>query len=93
MRYLKIDSLPKATEWVDKDEIMLHACFQLLQDCIDKEHVDTHCCYEAHKEWVDEARALYKWWQERKVNDFFDDGKKDDEMLSRLIKIRMGLWT
>jgi len=42
MRNLKIHSLPSAKEWVDRDEIMLHACFQILVDFIDKEHGDTH---------------------------------------------------
>ena len=41
MRILKIDSLPNAKQWVDRDHIMLHACFQILQDCVEKEKVDT----------------------------------------------------
>lgn len=91
MRILKINSLPLAREWVDRDEIMLHACFQILEDCVEKEQVDNHCDYEAHKEFVDEVRELYKWWQIRKHGEYEQDG--DDEMLSRLMKIRTCLWT
>jgi len=93
MRFLKIDSLPKVSKmWVDRDHMMLHACFQLLQDCMENEHVDTHCNYEAHKDFVDEVRFLYKWWIERKHN-LTDNDKEDDEMLDRLMKIRRMLWT
>lgn len=60
MRKLQIKSLPKK-QWVDRDEIMLHACFQILTDAIEKKHVDTHCNYEAHKDFVDEVRFLYNW--------------------------------
>ena len=94
MRILKIDSLPNAKEWVDRDHIMLHACFQILQDCVEKENVDTHCNYEAHKDFVDEVRFLYKWWETRKQKETSDNQmKEDDEMLIRLMKIRSALWT
>jgi len=93
MRILKLENLPKMTiRWVDRDIIMLHACFQILQDCVDKENVDTHSCYKEHKESIDEIRALYKWWQIRK-SDVNSDDSKDDEMLIRLMKIRKFLWT
>jgi hypothetical protein len=93
MRKLKIESLSK-DEWKDADEIMLHACFQLLKDCVEKEKVDSTCNYEAHKDFVDEVRFLYNWWKER-VNKptNLDQMAEDDEMLIRLIKIRTGLWT
>jgi len=95
MRILKIDSLPNTKQWVDRDRIMLHACFQILQDCVEKEKVDTHCNYEAHKDFVDEVRFLYKWWNERIEDTDYDDAqmKEDDEMLMRLMKIRTTLWT
>jgi len=93
MRILKIDSLPSSKQWVDRDHIMLHACFQILQDCVEKENVDTHCNYEAHKDFVDEVRLLYTWWLKRKNDDLFDNDDEDDEMLNRLMKIRLFLWT
>lgn len=94
MRTLKIESLPLAKNWVDRDEIMLHSCFQLLKDCVEKEHVDTHCNYETHKDFVDEVRLLYKWWEKRsKTGRSGKDDKEDDEMLLRLMKIRTSLWT
>jgi len=38
MKYLKIHSLEKG--WHDKDEILLHAAFQLLVDFVDQEKPD-----------------------------------------------------
>jgi hypothetical protein len=93
MRTLKIDSLPNKKKWVDRDQIILHACFQILQDCVEKEKVDTHCNYEEHKDFVDEVRFLYNWWLNRKSNQEFDNDNEDNEMLNRLIKIRLSLWT
>ncbi len=95
-KILEINSLPTNKEWVDRDDIMLHACFQILEDFIVKENGDTHCNYEAHKDFVDELRFLFKWWQDR-VKKGLDDSdnqmKEDDEMLIRLMKIRCALWT
>lgn len=95
MRVLKIQSLePVSKGWRNRDEIMLHACFQILKDCVEKEHVDTHCNYETHKDFVDEVRFLYNWWEKRsKTCPSDEDGAEDDEMLFRLMKIRTCLWT
>jgi hypothetical protein len=98
MRILKIQSLPNVKEqsWIDRDEIMLHACFQILQDCIEKEGVDNHCDYEHHKGFIDEIRELNKWWKERQEKEWEDDDKQneeDEEMLVRLMKVRLFLWT
>jgi len=96
MRILKIKSLPSTKEsiWIDRDFIMIHACFQILEDCVEKENVDTEYDYESNKDFVDEVRFLYNWWQIRKTKDEIDDDelKDDDEMLSRLMKIRTQLW-
>jgi hypothetical protein len=92
MRTLKIKSLAPKKEWIDKDAIMLHACFQLLEDYIEEEKGDIQCCYETHKDFVDELRSLYAWWQIRK-KDIYSEDNSDDEMLLRLMKIRSFLWT
>ena len=95
MRILKIESLPSASKkWVDRDSIMLHACFQILKDCVEKEAVDTHCNYEKHKEQVDEVRYLYNWWIKR-MNKITSDKKSEEDDLNiiRLMKIRNFLWT
>jgi hypothetical protein len=92
MRVLKIESLPSAKEWIDRDEIMLHSCFQLLKDCVEKEKVDTDRDYEANKEFVDEVRFLYNWWEKRK-DEWLDNQNEDNDMLLRLMKIRTSLWT
>ena len=95
MRILKIESLASKSErWIDRDEIMLHSCFQILKDCVEKEHVDTHCNYESHKEFVDEVKFLYDWWIKRsKIITTNDQMKEDDLMIIRLMKIRTSLWT
>lgn len=94
MRILKINSLPSDKDWIDRDEIMLHACFQILEDCIEKEHLDTHLNYETHKKLVDEVRFLSKWWKERvKRHRAIETDDEDDAMLFRLMKIRQSLWT
>ena len=93
MRILKIDSLPSANQWIDRDYLMLHACFQILQDCVEKEKVDEHCNYETHKDFVDEVRFLYQWWLKRKNHERFCNDDEDNSMLERLMKIRNSLWT
>lgn len=102
MRILKIHSLPPSTQWVDRDEIMLHACFQVLKDCVEKENlipkdsVETECEDKVHEKYVDEARFLYNWWNQRTNNDdnyTIEQTKEDDEMLIRLMNIRTFLWT
>lgn len=96
MRHLKITSLPNSKTWIDRDDVMLHACFQILEDCVEKEHVDTHCNYETHKDFVDEVRELYNWWKIRKNTDEYETEismETDQLMLLRLIKIRQMLWT
>jgi len=95
MRILKIESLePVYKGWCDRDFIMLHACFQILKDFIEKEKGDEYCDYEHHKEFVDEVRFLYNWWLERSKLDWsYDTHEEDNEMLIRLMKIRLSLWT
>lgn len=92
MRNLKIETLSQKS-WSDSDEIMLHACFQILKDCVEKEQVDTSCNYESHKDFVDEVRFLYQWWNKRSKKITTDEQiKEDDLMLLRLMKIRNNLW-
>ncbi len=92
-------------DWCDKDIIMLHACFQLLTDCIEDEklftgHVDWNHD-EEHKKAKDELEFLYNWWIKRKnkdleaeINDLEKEQyEEDNEMLVRLIKVRQYLWT
>ena len=60
---------------------------------MEQEGVDNHCNYEAHKEFVDEVRFLYNWWQQNKNAPMLDEQDEAQEMLERLIKIRQQLWT
>lgn len=95
---LKIDSLTE--EWVDKDFILLHACFQLLKDFVEKEDVD-----HRQNDWSfneDQAAAkveidyLYKWWISYSRSAWRGDSKEyeiENEMLIRLVNIRKFLWT
>jgi hypothetical protein len=100
---LKITTL--SGDWCDNDIVILHACFQLLTDCVENEnllsgHVDWNY-NEEYQNAKNEINILYNWWIERKkldqqdrVNDLdkvqYD---KDNEMLKRLIDIRQYLWT
>ena len=98
---LKIDSLD--IEWRDKDHIMLHACFQLLKDCVEKENLlngHTDWDYdEKQRKTKQELEKLYHWWEERiQIGDLSNSQavaqyEKDSEMLIRLINIRWALWT
>ena len=60
---LNIHTLDKS--WCDKDEVLLHAAFQLLTDFIERECPDQIVNYnhseESQKRW-DELQALYHWW-------------------------------
>ena len=94
---LKIESLDK--DWRDKDSVMLHACFQLLKDCVEKEnllsgHTDWNAD-EVHKAAKDEIEQLYDWWISHKETELDDDEsyELENKMLIRLIKIRWALWT
>ena len=63
MKTLRIHSLSKG--WCDKDDLMLHAAFQILVDYVEKENpgekVDWKLSQE-HKHAWREIRSLYKWW-------------------------------
>ncbi len=95
---LKIETLND--EWLDKDLIILHACFQILSDCIEKENLFT-----GHIDWTNdeeqrnakkEIEILYNWWMKRKIKNNSLDEKQyeeDNTMLKKLIDIREYLWT
>lgn len=94
MRLLEISTLPPKEEWVDADEVMLHACFEILKECVDKEGVLDHVNPETNqKKWIEEVKALYNWWEKRRVTPGEPADPKDSEMLSRLMEIRTSLWT
>jgi len=94
---LKIDTLDE--NWQDKDSVMLHACFQLLKDCVEKEKLlDEDTDWEADEKYRNtkvEIKELYNWWLSYIESDIFDDGnyEKETMMLIRLITIRWALWT
>ncbi|MGR3179420.1 MAG: hypothetical protein ACUZ8E_15335 [Candidatus Anammoxibacter sp.] len=78
MKILKIHTLEKG--WCDKDEILLHAMFQLLVDFVEQEKPDQIIDWNSddlHKNAWKEIKSLYKWWKnirpERK--DPLDDKK------------------
>jgi len=99
---LTIDSL--TDQWCDKDYVMLHACFQLLKDCVEKEALfNSDIDWGAdvkHRETKAELEALYSWWLARikaesgdNLMDDDDQYHEDNIMLHRLITIRRALWT
>ena len=58
--------------WIERDQAILHACFNLLKDYVEEEMGQV--CYYApaneeygspewdHREEEDEINALYQWW-------------------------------
>ena len=65
MKRLKITTLDKG--WHDKDEVLLHAAFQLLTDFVEKEQPDKIVDWgadELHQRAWEEITGLYKWWTE-----------------------------
>ncbi len=94
---LKIESLGE--DWRDKDSVMLHACFQLLKDCVEKEdlllgHIDWNSD-DAHRLAKAELEDLYRWWLSYKEADIPEPGHYEVETsyLVRLVKVRWALWT
>jgi hypothetical protein len=69
MRYLKIETLSK--EWRDRDEVLLHAAFQVLVDFVEKEHPERIIDWnsnELHRKAWREIKSLYRWWKETRPN-------------------------
>lgn len=67
MKYLKIHTLKKG--WQDRDEIMLHAVFQILVDFVEQEKPDEIVDWNAddtHKRDWREICELYKWWKTKR---------------------------
>ncbi len=67
MKKLKILTLEK--EWYDKDEILMHASFQILVDYVEKEKPDKSIEWNAnkvHKKAWSEICDLYKWWKKKR---------------------------
>ncbi len=57
-----------ASGWSDKDEVLLHAAFQLLVDFIEKEHVHSidWSADARHKRAWGEMKSLYAWWKKKR---------------------------
>jgi hypothetical protein len=55
--------------WHDKDEVMLHAVFQLLADFVEQESPDRHIDWShnaVHRRAWKEIRDLYQWWKKKR---------------------------
>lgn len=104
MKYLKITSL-RAGEYIDRDEILLHAAFQVFKDFVEKEKGIAKC-YD--KEATKKMWKLYQWWvrdRSRNLNtqsyyELADPSTgmmkyevDDQQMLTELINMRLTLWT
>jgi hypothetical protein len=94
---LKIESLDEG--WRDKESIMLHACFQIMKDCIEKENLlGGHTDWDAdeqHRLAKREIEDLYHWWLSYTESDIpSQEGfEEETKMLVRLVKVRWTLWT
>jgi hypothetical protein len=63
MKHLKITTLHKG--WTDRDEVLLHAAFQILVDFMEGERPGEIIDWnfdEGHKHVWKEIKSLYKWW-------------------------------
>src|SRR3990172_13300543 len=64
MKRINITTLNK--KWHDKDEVLLHAAFQLLVDFVEEEHPDKVTDWssdDAHRIAWKEIKRLYRWWK------------------------------
>ena len=55
--------------WHDKDEVILHADFQLLADFMEQESPDKHIDWShdaVHRRAWKEIRDLYQWWTRKR---------------------------
>ena len=55
--------------WHDKDEVMLHAVFQLLADFMEQESPDKHIDWShnaVHRRAWKEICDLYQWWKKKR---------------------------
>ena len=66
---LKINTL-RGGRWHDKDEILLHAAFQLLVDYVEQEQpakrIDWSWDARHRKAWK-EIMSLYRWWKKERL--------------------------
>ena len=93
MRTLKINSLPPVKDnWIDRDTIMLHACFQILVDFVEKEDGLNSCDYKTHKKSINTCKKLYDWWNGQE-DKWLIKPEEADKKLEKLIKVRTFLWT
>jgi len=59
-------------QWADKDRVMLHACFQLLTDCLEQEQLLASREWrhtEAEQHARQEFATLAQWWQQRQAQE------------------------
>ncbi len=68
MRYLKIETLDKG--WCDRDQVLLHAAFQILVDFIEKEDPEriNWNSDALHRRGWREIKSLHRWWKETRPN-------------------------
>ncbi len=67
MNYLKIHTLKSG--WCDRDEILLHADFQILVDFVEREHPATVADWNhdaIHRRAWREISSLYRWWKKQR---------------------------
>lgn len=83
----------QAGQFHNLEDVMLHAAFAVLRQFLESE-------FPGHVRWrqahVDELEELYSWWQRnwmrlRPGTD--DEYAEDDEMFTRLVRIRHIMWT
>ncbi len=95
--HIKLKYLEKG--WCDNDIVMLHACFQLLEDCVEQEDIFNVIVWDNSSDLLEvkhKIKKLYDWWKSRLTADNFvssDQYDEDSNKLIELIKLRGYLWT
>ena len=87
MKILKINTLEKG--WANRDDLLLHASFQILVDFVEKERPFEIVDWkhdQKHREAAKEIRYLYRWWVKLrfKRHDPLDDLKERPSLEEQL---------
>ena len=106
MRKLLIPTLPSNKEqFVDRDDVLLHAAFTILVDFFEKEHPEASLEMDPEKGATQEdvatilrLRSLYIWWkylrhEKHYAINYIDEYSFNSIQLQELVKLREGLWT
>ena len=95
MKTINIRSLED--DWIDRDEIILHVCFEMLRESIENERLFAH--HDLPEGIEKQMSDLYEWWKLRKGqidSDAYPEPECqydiDNDKLIELVHLRKYLW-